>query len=121
MSVKFMDKHHQDFFTEKCIENEKYGGNDCHYMSLFYLLGMSHTLRTNFQAVYNMKERRVIPTSVEEGFQTTGSRAITKLAINLFTDTTPFDYDYSAGTIFASAGNYFEYLFEALKIRYRGV
>ena len=121
MEIKFASKEHQDFFLEKCSENEKYGGNNCYYETLFYLLGISSTTRTNFKAIYNMKERRVIPTSVDDGFQTSGSKALTKLAINLFTDMTPLDYDYSTGTIFASAGTYFEYFFEALKIRYRGV
>lgn len=127
MKIKFIDEEHKNFYLENCFINNKLRCNDCYYKSLFYLLGLSSITRNNFTSLFNLEKGAVIPDALNHGWQTSSSRAVTRLAFNLFTNSIItnseednfYDFSsYSVSNIFASSYEYFDYFLEAIKIRF---
>ena len=123
----FKDKAHEEFF-------EKYGARyvqDRERRAFFYLMGVSDTTRNNINKIYDFEDKCIIPTALNEGFQTSSSKALTRLAFDLYhgnpvimddltADETETElYYYSVSNIFSRLNEWIPYAIEAIKIRYQ--
>lgn len=124
----FSDKKHFDFY----VETMKNVTNDVYHQALVYTLGISDETRRNFKVIYNIKNRTIDTEQLHQGWQTSSSLRVTRLAFNLFTDGEPtaYSYDeneneiedikecarYSVSDIFCCS--YAPFYVQAIKIRY---
>jgi hypothetical protein len=120
----FIDYDHIDFYSVQLLRLKP----DCYLKSLIYTLGICSDARRRFDSIYNVKERRIVPDALHAGWQTGGSLKVTRLAFQLFTDTTRSaflgldapDVDeckkYCVSDIFCCS--YAPYFVEAIKLRY---
>lgn len=123
----FINDEHKCFF-EKYIERYR---DDPYRQVLFYCLGIDPSTRKNIHRLYDFDEECIIIEGVNEGWHTTGSLAVTRLAFNLYGNGTPTvalyeDNDeqkliecdrYSVVNIF-SVEAYMDYFIEAIKMRF---
>jgi len=121
--LRFADEMHKEFFVEQSQKLKP----DVYLRSLVYSLGMCHDTRRNFDVIYDVKGRCINTEAVREAWQTGSSLKVTRLAFQLFTDTTPtafaggcHDIDecrrYSVSDIFCCG--YAPYFVEAIHLRY---
>ena len=125
----FADDRHLGFYTEQTDRLKP----DCYLKALIYTLGICDDTRRRFDSIYDAKDRSIVPETLYAEWQTSGSMKVTRLAFQLFTDTTPTartydeaknriieDYDeckrYSVSDIFCCG--YAPYFYEAIKLRY---
>ena len=90
---------------------------------------MSEDTRRNIKHIYDFKSGNVKPKCLQEGWQTSESQRIVRVAFNLYCDGTPSTYDYKdvdeqiRETRLYSVSDLFctedaPYFWEAIKIRY---
>lgn len=122
----FKDKEHERFYIEylaKC----RY--QDVYHKALVYCLGIDRDTRRNAKRIYDFKTGCVKTECLREGWQTSGSVKIIRMAFNLYCNGTPSvgDYTdleeqieecqcYTAEDLFCCS--YAKYFWEAIKIRY---
>lgn len=124
--IIFESKEHEKFYYEK-LAQARY--QDCYHMSLIYILGISRDTREHFNQIYDIETGCVKTECLHQGWQTSGSVKVVRLAFNLYTGTTPSldDYErkdqqieecmeYSVGDIFCCG--YALYFWEGIKLRY---
>ncbi len=122
----FANEEHEKFYYEK-LEQARY--QDCYHKALIYILGISEDTRNHFSQIYDMKSGCVKPKCLYEGWQTSGSMRVVRLAFNLYTNGTPSVDDdksgdeqlseckeYSVNDIFCCG--YAMYFWEGIKLRY---
>ena len=125
-TIIFKDKQHKDFYMDflpKC----RY--QDVYHKALVYCLGISDDTRRNIKSIYNFKTGCVKTECLHEGWQTSGSLKVVRMAFNLYCNGTPsvFDYDdaeeqvdecrrYTVEELFCCA--YAPYFWQAVQIRY---
>jgi len=108
----FANEEHEKFYFEK-LEQARY--QDSYHKALIYILGISEDTRNHFSQIYDIKSGYIKPECLHQGWQTSGSVRVVRLAFNLYTDGTPSvdDYESEDGRIReckAFQGNVFEYL-----------
>lgn len=122
----FKNEQHERFFEEyltKC----RY--RDVYHAALVYCLGISEDTRNNVNRIYDFKSGFVKTECLHEGWQTSGSLKIIRMAFNLYNNGTPsvYDYDdseeqleecqkYTVEDLFCCG--YAPYFWQAVKIRY---
>ena len=102
---------------------------DCYHRALVYVLGISGDTRRNFKQIYDIESGCVRTECLQEGWQTSGSGRIIRMAFNLYCNGTPSVYDYedheeqlkecrcyTVEDLFCC--EYAVYFWEAVKIRY---
>nr|WP_304969903.1 DUF6075 family protein [Romboutsia ilealis] len=102
---------------------------DCYHKALIYILGISEDTRNHFSQIYDIKSGYIKPECLHQGWQTSGSVRVVRLAFNLYTDGTPSvdDYEsrdeqisecreYSVGNIFCCG--YAVYFWQGIRLRY---
>lgn len=125
-TINFKDREHKNFYEEylpKC----RY--QDVYHQSLIYCLGLSHMTRQNVNRIYDFQTGNVKPQCLYEGWQTSGSVKIIRLAFNLYCNGTPSIYEiedveeqlrecqnYTVEELFCCS--YARYFWEAIKLRY---
>ena len=122
----FADEEHEKFYIEK-LGQARY--QDCYHQALIYVLGISRDTREHFDQIYNIKTGNIRPKCLNEGWQTSGSVKVVRLAFNLYTNGTPSvdNYkskdeqidecsEYSISDIFCCG--YALYFWEGIKLRY---
>ena len=122
----FTDGEHEKFYYEK-LEQARY--QDCYHKALIYILGISEDTRNHFSQIYDIKSGCIKTECLHQGWQTSGSARVVRLAFNLYTDGTPGvdDYEsreeqvgecreYSVSDIFCCG--YALYFWEGIKLRY---
>ena len=82
----FANEEHEKFYYEK-LEQARY--QDCYHKALIYILGISDDTRNHFSQIYDMKSGYVKPECLHQGWQTSGSVKVVRLAFNLYTDGMP--------------------------------
>ena len=87
----FTDEEHERFYYEKL---EQARSQDCYHKALIYVLGISEDTRKHFSQIYDIKTGNVKTDCLYQGWQTSGSLIVIRLAFNLYTDTTPSVNDY---------------------------
>ena len=125
--VTFSGQKHKDFYLEylpKC----RY--QDVYHEALVYCLGISEDTRRNAERIYDFQSGCVKTECLQEGWITSGSARIVRLAFNLYCNGTQSvsDYEndaekalnesreYSVEEVFCCT--YAPYFWEAVKIRY---
>lgn len=124
--ILFKDCKHEKFFyslLKKC----RY--QDVYHAALVYCLGLSDDTRRNAENIYDFKDGYIKPECLWQGWQTSGSTKIIRLAFNLYNNGTPSVYEfdepedqlkecqfYTVEELFCSS--YAPYFWQAVKIRY---
>ena len=122
-NMRFYDDSHKDFYMSQSQKLKP----DAYLRSLIYTLGMCHDTRRNFNRIYDAGLNAINPQAVREPWQTSSSLKVTRLAFQLFTDTTPtaflasgHDFDecrrYCVSDIFSCS--YATYFVEAIRLRF---
>lgn len=126
MQLKFVDEEHLKFYDEK-MKMVRY--DDEYHRALVYCLGICRDTREHIDSIYDFKTGLVKPECLQEGWQTSGSTRVVRLAFNLYCNGTPSVEDdmrkedairecscYNVEEIFCCS--YASYFMEAVKIRY---
>jgi hypothetical protein len=126
MEIRFMNKQHEAFYYRH-IQKCRY--NDAYHRALIYCLGISRDTRSHIDSIYDFSTGCVKPECLKEGWQTSGSERVVRLAFNLYCNGTPSVDDdertevqlteckrYSVENIFCCG--YAPYFIEAVKVRY---
>lgn len=122
----FANEEHEKFYYEK-LGQARY--QDCYHKALIYILGISEDTRNHFSQIYDIKSGYIKTECLHQGWQTSGSVRVVRLAFNLYTDGTPSvdDYkrkdeqidecrEYSVSNIFCCG--YAMYFWQGIKLRY---
>lgn len=121
--MKFRDELHQKSYAE-FIHKANITDEDVERKSLFYLLSMFEETKKYIKTLYDFKKNSIVPEGINAAWQTSGTRACTKLAFNLYNSFTGFEDDeeihYSVINIFAYAGSDTnrKIFIEAIRIRF---
>ena len=125
-TITFKNEAHKKFYMEylpKC----RY--QDVYHKALVYCLGIDRDTRVNVDRIYDFKTGCVKTDCLYEGWQTSGSMKIVRMAFNLYCNGTPSVLDiedaeaqleecqyYTVEDLFCCG--YARYFWEAVKIRY---
>lgn len=125
-SVIFISEAHEKFYYEK-LEEVRY--QDVYHKALCYCLGINDDTRRNANRIYDFKTGCVKTECLHEGWQTSGSVKVVRMAFNLYCNATPSvdDYtdeeerinecrQYTVEELFCCA--YAPYFWQAIQIRY---
>lgn len=125
-AIIFISEAHEKFYCEKLKEVRC---QDVYHKALVYCLGISDDTRRNIYSIYDFKTGNVKTECLHEGWQTSGSVRVVRMAYNLYCNGTPsvLDYDdaeeqvdecrlYTAEELFCCA--YAPYFWQAVQIRY---
>ena len=125
-TIAFISDAHKKFYYEK-LKEVRY--RDVYHEALVYCLGISADTRKNANRIYDFKTGSVKTECLNEGWQTSGSAKVVRMAFNLYCNGTPSVYDYedteeqvrecgqySVEDIFCCA--YAPYFWQAVQIRY---
>lgn len=125
-SAVFYGKEHERFYY---INLKKCRRQDVYHRALVYCLGISADTRENVDRIYDFHTGLVKPECLHEGWQTSGSLRVTRLAFNLYCNGTPsveesdaFDMQleecrrYTVEELFCCS--YARYFIHAVQIRY---
>ena len=124
--IIFISEAHEKFYYEK-LKEVRY--QDVYHKALCYCLGISDDTRRNANRIYDFKTGCVKTEYLQEGWQTSGSVKVVRMAFNLYCNGTPSvdDYkdaeeqinecrQYSVEELFCCA--YAPYFWQAIQIRY---
>lgn len=120
--MRFVDEKHKSSYRE-FIAKDKTENWDNERKSLFYLFSMFEETREHINQLYDFKNHWIIPEGLNEDWQTGGSRAVTRLAFNLYNrfctdDDGKVDERFNVMSIISLIDRqYIEYVFEAIRIR----
>ena len=125
-TIIFKNQEHENFYKmylPKC----RY--QDVYHKALVYCLGIDDSTRRNIKAIYDFKTGNVKTECLHNGWITSGSARVVRIAYNLYNNGTPsvYDYDkadeqlseckrYTVEDLFCCG--YARYFWEAIKIRY---
>ena len=90
--IVFISKAHEKFYYEK-LKEVRY--QDVYHKALCYCLGISDDTRRNINSIYDFKTGCVKTECLHEGWQTSGSMKVIRMAFNLYCDGTPSVDDYT--------------------------
>ena len=122
--LTFYDEQHEQFFYKQ-VEKQHVKFSDVERISLFYLLGLMPETRQHFKKIYDVKCKGINLDAPTLAFQTSGTRAITKIGFILFNDYRE-PYDFAEGimvspnllTIFCSVDlEYVPFMYQAISLR----
>ena len=122
-NIRFADERHMAFYM--C--NVQSLCPDVYLRSLIYTLGLCHDTRRHFDFIYDSTLKAINPEVILEPWQTGSSLKVTRLAFQLFTDTTPTAFldrhlnideckRYCVSDIFCCS--YATFFVEAIRLRY---
>lgn len=125
--ITFRSKAHKEFFEEYMAKCRR---QDVYHQALVYCLGIDEGTRANAERIYNFKTGLVNPKCLNDGWQTSGSLKIVRMAYNLYCNGTPsVNYQesiddqlsecqrYTVEDLFCCG--YARYFWEAIRIRYQ--
>ena len=124
--IAFNGTEHKIFFLNnlcRCRELDRY------HMALVYCLGIDRSTREHIDRIYDFEQGLIKTECLQEGWQTSGSVRVTRLAFNLYTSAVASvdDYtnaeeqlkecrEYTVEEIFCCS--YAPYFWQAVKFRY---
>lgn len=124
-AITFKNQEHEMFYMN-CLSKCK--RQDVYHKALVYCLGISGDTRRNVERIFDFKKGSVRSKCLEEGWITSGSAKVVRMAFNLFCNGTPSAYAfegeekikecrrYTVEDLFCC--EYAIYFWEAIKIRY---
>ena len=89
--IIFASNEHKDFYMshlQKCRRQNVY------HAALVYCLGIDRDTREHAEQIYDFKTGLVKTECLHEGWQTSGSKKIVRMAFNLYCNGTPSIYEY---------------------------
>lgn len=90
-NIIFISDAHEKFYYEK-LKEVRY--QDVYHKALVYCLGICNDTRKNVYRIYDFKTGNVKTECLHEGWQTSGSQRVVRMAFNLYCNGTPSVYDY---------------------------
>lgn len=84
--ILFISEAHEKFYYDQL---QKMQEQDEYHKALCYCLGISNDTRRNINRIYDFKTGCVKPECLNEGWQTSGSMKVVRLAFNLYCNGTP--------------------------------
>lgn len=90
-SIIFISEAHEKFYYEK-LKEVRY--QDVYHKALCYCLGINDDTRRNANRIYDFKTGCVKTECLHEGWQTSGSVKVVRMAFNLYCNATPSVDDY---------------------------
>lgn len=125
--ILYQDSEHYTFTMEKLRQLQEAGYKpDVYALSLCYTLGVCADTRAHFDDLFDMAEHGIKLDGLQEGWQTSGTRKVTRLAFNLWNGCTydsPEDADvckhspsYGVDEIFCCG--YQPYFMQAVRLRF---
>ena len=90
-SIIFISEAHEKFYYEK-LKEVRY--KDVYHKALCYCLGINDDTRRNANRIYDFKTGCVKTECLYEGWQTSGSVKVVRMAFNLYCNATPSVDDY---------------------------
>ena len=125
-TIRFKSREHEEFFWEYL---QRCRWMDTYHQALIYCLGISDDTRKHIDRIYDFESGCVKPECLQEGWQTSGSLRIVRMAFNLYCNGSPSvsmmntEEDrltecerYTTEDLFCCS--YAKYFGEAIKIRY---
>ena len=85
-TIIFKDKEHENFYHEY-LQKCRY--QDVYHKALVYCLGLSKDTRVNAERIYDFETGLVQTSCLGEGWQTSGTVKIVRMAYNLYCNGTP--------------------------------
>ena len=85
-NIRFISEAHEKFYYEK-LKEVRYV--DVYHKALCYCLGISDDTRRNINRIYDFKTGCVKPECLHDGWQTSGSEKVVRMAFNLYCKGTP--------------------------------
>ena len=85
-TITFMNKEHKEVYLEYL---SKCRWKDVYHKALVYCLGMNPDTRNHLNEIYDFKTGYVKTECLQEGWQTSGSEKIVRMAFNLYCNGTP--------------------------------
>ena len=120
--MNFINDDHKAFYEEHTAKLY----DDTERLALFYTLGISESTRKHIRDLYNFRERSIRPEGLAKAWQTSSTRALTRLAFDLYhggpvsPEGTEEDLEeHSAARIFSRLNEWAPYALDAIRIRYR--
>ena len=80
-TINFISEAHEKFYYEK-LKEVRY--QDVYHKALCYCLGISDDTRRNVDSIYDFKMGCVKTECLHEGWQTSGSMKVVRMALNLY-------------------------------------
>ena len=125
-TVTFKNVEHENFYMKYLL---KCRYQDVHHKALVYCLGIDESTRRNIKSIYDFKTGCIKTECLHEGWITSGSARVVRMAFNLYCNGTPSVYDYEdAGEQLSECRRYTvedlfccgyaRYFWEAIKVRY---
>lgn len=125
-TITFKDKEHEKFYF-KYLSKCRY--QDVYHKALVYCLGIDKDTRNHANSIYDFETGDMKLECLWEGWQTSGSEKIVRMAFNLYCNGTPTVFEiedaeemrqeckyYTVDNLFCCS--YAKYFWEAVKIRY---
>lgn len=125
-TILFHDEEHKKFYYEN-LKKVRY--QDGYHKALVYCLGISQDTRKNVHRIYDFKTGNVRTKCLQEGWLTSSSSKVIRMAFNLYCNYTPsiLDYkdmeeqisecrQYTVEELFCCS--YAPYFWQAIQIRY---
>lgn len=123
--MKFSSEAHKEFYEKY---GSKYAGSDRQRQVLFYLLGVCPDTRKFIREIYDFEEHCIVPDVLNAGWQTSSSRALTRLAFDLYhgdpvladdvADTEGELMMYSVSNVMSRLNEWLPYALEAISVVY---
>lgn len=125
-NIIFISEAHEKFYYEKLKEVRSL---DVYHKALCYCLGINDDTRRNIDQIYDFKSGNVKPECLHNGWQTSGSVKVVRMAFNLYCNGMPSVNEsddpeeqlsechrYTVEDLFCSS--YAPFFWQAVKIRY---
>src|SRR5574344_621683 len=93
-TVTFKNRKHEEFYL-KYLPKCRY--EDVYHKALVYCLGIDDDSRTHVKKIYDFKTGCIKTECLHEGWITSGSAKIVRIAFNLYCNGTPSENDYEDG------------------------
>lgn len=115
MELRFASKEHKQFFFTMMNEVKK---KDSYHQAFFYCVGISDMTRDNVKRLFSFQEDCINPGALHEGWQTSGSMRITRLAFNLWNGYSEKGSEMLSTPYELFDCGYAPYFFEAIRLKY---
>ena len=122
--ISFISEAHERFFYEK-LSQVRY--QDEYHIALVYCLGINADTRQHIDRIYDFKSGLVKPSCIHEGWVTSGSVRVIRMAFNLYCDGMPSVkctrqkieecQNYSVSELFCCS--YAPFFWQAIQLRYQ--
>lgn len=126
--ILFTSEAHENFYNTYLAQCRY---QDVYHRALVYCLGIDRDTRNHVKQIYDFRTGSVKPECLHDGWQTSGSVKIVRMAFNLYCNGTPSVHNYEEDDLEGQLNEcqyytveelfccgYAPYFWEAVKIRY---